>query len=827
MGVTECDVEKAGLLHDIGKLIQRAEKIHTKNHAAIGEAFLRKYDLGKEEPIFQAVANHHYKELQKANLPADDISYIVYEADNLASAADRRPSAEGTWDPSGKKLDFKADMPLHSLFNIFEGNGTDTAYPVRQFGQPEQYTYPVDKERIIAPAEEYQKLEQALKDAFATKNPFEMSLSELLQVMESTCTYIPSSTNGAEIPDISLYDHQKLTAAFAVCIWHYFQESHITDYKKRCFGKQNASMREEPIYRLVSGDLSGIQKFIYTIPSKGALKSLRGRSLYLDLLTENIVDEILKACQVSRSCLLYSGGGHFYLLLPNSEKVRMVLDVFQEQLQDWFLKHFGTALYMALASVPCSAMDFMQGGKGAGAVFHKVSRALKHEKLDRYTEKQLKELFTPGSRYNQLEDGERECGICHSSTAKLQPYGDIENLDETTEACETCNGLFHLGKEALDKSLFYVGKDPLPYAVPMPGFGRELYLLAIGEQEMGRYPDAVRIYTKNQLALRYPQAVPVWMGDHTYRNPAGLPVEFSELAKQSGGEGTGIERIGILRAGVDNLGAAFLCGLPKKYDTLSRKAVLSRLLSFFFKRGINGICSGNLPKGCTPFTLFQGENKKERKIHIIYSGGDDMFLAGSWDDILEVAVDLRHAFQIYTNEKLTFSAGIGFFKPSFPISQMAQKTEALESYAKNLPGKNGVALFGEVTQYKANGEKEETVRYTWDDFEKGVCGEKLPFLQKHFELQDNPKSPLLFAGKGRLYRMLELMREAKDNHLNLARFAYVLARMEPKKDQRLKQETYRQVRNQLYQWYQSDVDRQQLITAIELLVYYSRDKGVE
>lgn len=827
MGVTEIDVEKAGLLHDIGKLIQRAEKIHTKNHAAIGEAFLRKYDIGTGKPIFHAVANHHFKELQKANLPADDISYIVYEADNLASAADRRPSAEGSWDPSGRKMDFKADMPLHTIFNIFEGEGPATAYPVRKFGQTDQYVYPVDKLRIIAPAEEYQKLEQALKDAFATKNPFVMSLSELLQVLESTCTYIPSSTNGAEIPDISLYDHQKLTAAFAVCIWHYFQENHITDYRKPCFSKQNAVMREEPIYRLVSGDLSGIQKFIYTIPSKGALKSLRGRSLYLDLLTENIVDEILKACQVSRSCLLYSGGGHFYLLLPNTEKTRSVLSVFQEQLQNWFLKHFGTALYMALASVPCSAMDFMQGGQGAGAVFHKVSRELKHEKLNRYTEKQLRDLFIPGSRYTQLEDGERECGICHTSTAKLQPYGDMDNPAETTEACEICNGLFLLGKEALDKSVFYVGEQPLSHSVPIPGFGRELYLSAITEQDMGRYPAAVRIYTKNQLAVGYPQAVSVWMGDHTYRNLAGLPVEFSELAKQSGGDNKGIERIGILRADVDNLGAAFLCGLPKKYDTLSRKAVLSRLLSFFFKRGINGICDGYLPKGYTPFTLFQDESKKARKVHIIYSGGDDLFLAGTWDDIIEVAVDLQHAFQIYTNGKLTFSAGIGFFKPSFPISQMAQKTEALETYAKNLPNKDGVALFGEVAQYKSNGEKNETVRYTWDAFEKGVCSEKLRFLQEHFELKENPKSAYLFAGKESLYRMLGLMREAKENRLNLARFAYVLARMEPKKEQRLKQETYRQVRSQFYEWYQSDKDRQQLMTAIELLVYYSRDKGVE
>ena len=92
--------------------------------------------------------------------------------------------------------------------------------------------------------------------------------------------------------------------------------------------------------------MSGIQNFIYTIPSKGALKSLRGRSLYLDVLLENIIDEILKACGVSRTCLIYSGGGHFYMLLPNTQQVKKVLDTYRYRLNDWFLTHYGKRLYM-------------------------------------------------------------------------------------------------------------------------------------------------------------------------------------------------------------------------------------------------------------------------------------------------------------------------------------------------------------------------------------------------------------------------------------------------------------------------------------------------
>lgn len=56
--------------------------------------------------------------------------------------------------------------------------------------------------------------------------------------------------------------------------------------------------------------------------------------------------------------------------------------------------------------------------------------------------------------------------------------------------------------------------------------------------------------------------------------------------------------------------------------------------------------------------------------------------------------------------------------------------------------------------------------------------------------------------------------------MNLARYAYVLARMEPK--ERQKKEHYRQFADRMYGWGISPVDRQELITAIYLYVYTER-----
>lgn len=87
------------------------------------------------------------------------------------------------------------------------------------------------------------------------------------------------------------------------------------------------------------------RKFIYTISSKGALKGLRARSFYLEILMEHIIDETLSALTLSRSSLIYSGGGHCYMLLPNTDRVKEILKKQQEQINHWFIDKFDTALY--------------------------------------------------------------------------------------------------------------------------------------------------------------------------------------------------------------------------------------------------------------------------------------------------------------------------------------------------------------------------------------------------------------------------------------------------------------------------------------------------
>lgn len=94
-----------------------------------------------------------------------------------------------------------------------------------------------------------------------------------------------------------------------------------------------------------------------------------------------------------------------------------------------------------------------------------------------------------------------------------------------------------------------------------------------------------------------------------------------------------------------------------------------------------------MPEGIKPFYLFEDKDGEPRKIHVVYSGGDDLFLVGAWDDLMGFAVDLKRVFSVYTNGKLTFSAGLGLYSSTYPISRMAEVTGELEELAKNSPGK--------------------------------------------------------------------------------------------------------------------------------------------
>ena len=158
------------------------------------------------------------------------------------------------------------------------------------------------------------------------------------------------------------------------------------------------------------------------------------------------------------------------------------------------------------------------------------------------------------------------------------------------------------------------------------------------------------------------------------------------------------------------------------------------------------------------------------------------------------------------------------------MPEMPRAAGGLESLAKDRPEKEAVALFGTASEERGVSEGEVRAQvYGWDDFIDGVCGAKLAFLRQHFSFDDAKAPSRVRVGKSAAYRLLGLL-EADGRSVQLARFAYVLARLDPgaKADS---QETYRKIRRQFYEWYKEPEDRRELSTAMQFIIYSIREKG--
>lgn len=817
---------KGALLHDIGKVCYRTGK--RINHSKLGGDFLEQYlKAGEEaERLLNCVRYHHKDYLQKAKLDKNDLAYIVYEADNIASGMDRREN-------EGEEKGFDPKLNLDSIFSVFYSDKeiqVANKYPLIYKDINKSFNYP-RTDISLATNSNYEALLNKIKSHFITKDISQISINQLLQIIEEGFSYLPSSTNRAEVCDISLYVHSKITSAVASCMKLYFDEQQIQDYKKYCFNSGSKIFRNEKIYLLVSGDISGIQDFIYTIPSKGALKTLRGRSLYIDLLLEEFIDEYLEQIGLSRANVLYSGGGHFYILAPNIEDTKKAIDKLQAKMNRWLMENIGINLYLAIGMAECSANNLMKS-EAQGNLFATVNKKLKDDKTIRYSKDEnfLEHIFNVEKEENTAK---KECNICHNLVDKLWKYNSDEEI-----ACEFCLNLYKLGQDILTQDLvFVISEEKIDGGIKIFGKDKDLYMYAVNIEDIDMFKGKIlRIYSKNNL-LESDLAIRLYLADYSAKNENDEVMTFDDLAKSSCKTDKGIKRLGVLRLDIDDLGIAFSSGFVSdkdkiednlRYATLSRYADLSKDISMFFKVAINKICAGDLT-GCVDFeekafNIFGIAKAPKRKVNIIYAGGDDLFLVGAWDEVLEVAIDINRAFKQFTNGKLTLSAGMAMFSPTYPISKMAEIAGLLVQMSKNRKDKNSIALFGMETNLKANGQLECKHIYTWADFEMKVCKEKMNYLLARLSF-DGDKFNKLSVGKSLIYRLMDLIQLADEDKLNIARFAYVLARMQPKQDKdEQKRKVYEDFVSKMYQWINNNEDKKQLATALNLLVYYLRDK---
>ncbi len=749
----------SAILHDIGKFYQRAdEKIGNSfkylsanlwnNPGIYCPSYNGRYShkhvlwtaqfFEDEKDVFRNALPNAYKNLESLASshhnphPGNVLEQIIQKADHWSSGIDRTAGAglEDDKDES-EKLENKTfkTVEMCSIFEHVFNDDTARDYkyklPISALSLDENF-FP--KPEFNA-GEGYSKLWNDFISEFKTikSTSPEAFCNSLLFLLHKYMVHIPSST--IHLPDVSLFDHSKTVAAFAVCIY---------DYLNEC-DKLNTNLdieHNEEAILLVGGDLSGIQNYIYNVVSSKASKNLKGRSFYLQLLVDFVIKEILDKLQLFKANVVYASGGGFYLLAANTKSNREKIEALEKDISKNLFARHKTDLFLAIACVALSQDDLYDGKIGEKwKALNDELNLKKRSKFKNNLSDDYQYFFEPTGVGNNTQ-------LDMITGEEITNQSDIKVVDELVVSKHTASQI-ELGENLRNTSIIAFSKDKqggvpsFDFFVKSPVSEHYCYFMPKNINSVFDNADIISINSTqvfpNIKGNRNSFGFDFIGGNDFPKNNDGQIISFNDL----GGTGE-FKRIAVLRMDVDNLGSVFIRGFSDKRKTFSRYTALSRSLDYFFKGYINTLRNKN-------------ENFKNH-IFIVYSGGDDLFVVGKWDVVIEFADLINKEFRKWVcyNNQLTLSAGIAMVSTKFPILKAAEMAGEAEKKAKqhicNAEEKNSITIF----DYPLN----------WNH-EFSIVKQLKDKLFNLYTNKDIPKS--LLERIGRIY---EMKKEAEANNLN-------------------------------------------------------------
>ena len=731
----------AGLLHDIGKFAHRAgvefrnawKDEPTRRDFRYAHAYLSRQVVDEMVPRewgIASLAGYHHA-------PKNAEQALIRLADQLS--AGERASGDAARDDSDRGAH---PQQLHPIFAriVLDGQPHPAAgdadhffWPLAALRLDEDVVFPTEKridksevwQHYAALWETFTEETERLKAAVARGALNASGYLEAMQALLMRTAWAVPAAYWKTYADISLYDHSRMTAALAVALADFAAED--IRALTQAWRDQGGPLWERPVALLIGGDLSGIQDFIYTIAAKGAAKMLRGRSFYLQLLTEAVLRFVLRDLGLPTTSVIYSGGGHFFLLAPLSAQKR--LDDLRRRVTEILWRYHRADLYLALGSAEVPLRGFAPGN--FPQYWGRMHADLQRRKQRRYADLGA-DFF--GEVFGVPKDGgnpEKVCSVCGSETRQVDHWDEWEGQEHI---CTLCRSF----AETLGGPLAHSHQVRWHWVAPRQGDEREATWRAVlaafgaqvaldGEKQEQRrqnsawtQPDAVWLLDDPKPGS-WPQVhAPVWLRysvtqiphaqdaaeaeeinaalppaereDKNQRAKANKPKTFSHLETQTV---SGFHRLGVLRMDVDHLGRIFREGLGD-LATLSRLAALSFQMSLFFEGYVERLIAGDDP-------LTGESGGLARLIYAVYAGGDDLFLIGPWDRMPHLALHIVDTFARYTggHPALHLSGGMAFIHGKYPMYQAAEDAGEAEDRAKE-KGRNRFSFLGR--------------EWTWEEF---------------------------------------------------------------------------------------------------------------
>jgi len=452
--------------------------------------------------------------------------------------------------------------------------------------------------------------------------------------------------SGQDDPFISLFDRNRLLAATVKCL------SQVEENKPAKF-------------ILLKGGVSGIQRFIYDNikaeqigEAKKVAKRLRGRSFFVSHLCQVIAEYVVEELNLEQANILFVGGGHFNLLLPNTDQVINIVAKLKNELNVGLLEHVGFQLSVNIAFEKVSSLS------DVGKAFQELGEKFVHAKQRRYLG-MLETMMENGNMHSRdIKEIEEVGKIAPYASFILEIKGEEIHLNELSKQQEpslNClrflNRTFYLFTDESQLVAFYAAHCSL-----LDKCGLERNIIRIND---------TRLLTEGQAVDPLAGLGFQYIGRHAPRakeedEDSGFLMMFEDMAGMYGQElpAGKYQQLAVMRLDVDDLGTLFGYGLGVQ-PSIARIATLSREMHLFFGGYFNKIA-------------------EQHQIYVTYSGGDDAFVVGSWWNMIQFAEALHSSFQQFTcyNPHITFSAGIFSCHPHYPVARFAKEGEEQEKEAK-------------------------------------------------------------------------------------------------------------------------------------------------
>ena len=704
-------VALAGLLHDVGKLYSRAfwgerdERVPDRTHTAYTAHFVREHaglfrGAGLDPDwLAQTASRHHEGWRDRPQYrPETPEEWCVALADTYASK--EREEGEGGGSPP--------EVPLSPPFRrlLLGGEeGREGGYsPVRaggRVGLEAGGLYPEERPNVSKDVYKrlLERLEGRLEEMARLRLTKEALLLNLALALQETLSLVPSDTQSE--PDVSLYDHLRLTAAIAHALWLFHGGSPSAQDLRQ----------DEEKFLLVVGDMGGIQGHIYRIAGAeagvgGIAKRLRARSLEVSLAAEAMALGLLRHLGLTPLNRILGAGGKFYLLLPNTPEAVASLEEARKDWGRWALKR-GGSLVPHLAWVSFRGQDF----RDFAALLKRLHGALAREKLRPFAF-----LAATGE---VLGAPLRPCAACGLEPARR---------DEPGSLCPDCEREAALGARLprSDRVGFFLEEAPRPY-LDFPGVKVGLGGPLEGAFHLFRarldfapwpHPSEAKPLLGHLPRVEHALKAKGWSLEayRAWAEEEGLledeephpekVLTFAELAALS----EGAPYLGALMLDADRMGEAFATGFRREgrdLATPSRLAALSRTLEVFFTTEVLTLLEEPLRyRQRLGWDGLEAQRKEARYplLYSVYSGGDDLFLLGPWDVLLDFALDLERLYRLFTRHpRLTLSGGFLLAHPSLPVPELARLLGEAERRAK-AEGRGRLFLFGQAVPWEVLGD---------------------------------------------------------------------------------------------------------------------------